>query len=108
MASSEASGPGEATAGLLQGVRVLDLTHYFSGPYCTKLLATMGADVLKIERPGAGDPVRHVGPFAVPLDHPTEGAGAAAKGPIRRTGSPVPGRSIFKTSAPMVASSLVQ
>jgi crotonobetainyl-CoA:carnitine CoA-transferase CaiB-like acyl-CoA transferase len=64
MASSEASGAGEATAGLLQGVRVLDLTQYFSGPYCTKLLATMGADVLKIERPGTGDPVRRIGPFA--------------------------------------------
>jgi crotonobetainyl-CoA:carnitine CoA-transferase CaiB-like acyl-CoA transferase len=66
MASSESTGNGEAPTGLLQGVRVLDLTHYLSGPYCTKLLATMGADVLKIERPGAGDPVRRLGPSAVP------------------------------------------
>ena len=51
-------------AGLLEGVRVIDLTHYMSGPYCTKLLATLGADVVKIERPGTGDPLRHVGPFA--------------------------------------------
>ena len=50
-------------AGLLEGVRVIDLTHYLSGPYCTKLLATLGADVVKIERPGTGDPLRQVGPF---------------------------------------------
>ena len=51
-------------AGLLEDVRVIDLTHYLAGPYCTKLLATLGADVVKIERPGTGDPLRHVGPFA--------------------------------------------
>ena len=49
--------------GLLEGVKVVDLTHYLSGPYCTKLLATMGADVIKVERPG-GDPIRQFGPFA--------------------------------------------
>ena len=42
----------------------MDLTHYISGPYCTKLMATMGAEVIKIERPGAGDPARYIGPFA--------------------------------------------
>ncbi len=56
-----------ALPGLLAGVKVVDLTHYISGPYCTKLLATLGAEVVKIERPGAGDPMRRVGPFAKPL-----------------------------------------
>ena len=53
-----------ALPGLLAGVKVVDLTHYISGPYCTKLLATLGAEVVKIERPGLGDPMRQVGPFA--------------------------------------------
>lgn len=50
--------------GALSHLRVVDLTHHIAGPYCTKLLADFGADVLKIERPGIGDPTRASGPFA--------------------------------------------
>jgi crotonobetainyl-CoA:carnitine CoA-transferase CaiB-like acyl-CoA transferase len=47
----------------LSHLRVLDLTHYVAGPYCTKLLAGFGAEVIKIERPGTGDGLRSSGPF---------------------------------------------
>jgi crotonobetainyl-CoA:carnitine CoA-transferase CaiB-like acyl-CoA transferase len=47
----------------LSHLRVLDLTHYRAGPYCTRLFAGFGADVIKIERPGLGDPLRRCGPY---------------------------------------------
>src|ERR671918_1443359 len=53
----------------LEGVKVLDLTHHIAGPYCTKLLAGFGAEVIKVERPGTGDPARQAGPFPGDVPH---------------------------------------
>lgn len=50
----------------LSGVRVADFTRIVAGPYCAMILADLGAEVLKIERPGAGDDARHFGPPFLP------------------------------------------
>jgi formyl-CoA transferase len=81
----------------LADVRVLDLTQILAGPYCTMMLADLGADVVKVERPGGGDGSRQWGPpfvagesayflqvnrnkrsIAVDLKHP-DGAGVAQR-----------------------------
>jgi formyl-CoA transferase len=52
----------EIAKGLLDGVRILDLTRVLAGPYCTMVLGDLGADVIKVEEPGRGDDTRQWGP----------------------------------------------
>jgi succinate--hydroxymethylglutarate CoA-transferase len=46
----------------LSGIRVVDFSRFFAGPYCAQLLGDLGAEVIKVERPGEGDPLRVQGP----------------------------------------------
>ena len=64
----------------LSDVKVLDFTNFVAGPYCTKLLADLGADVVKVERPGVGDAARGMGPFPQDIPNPEK---ATARGSVR-------------------------
>jgi crotonobetainyl-CoA:carnitine CoA-transferase CaiB-like acyl-CoA transferase len=52
----------DTATGPLAGLRILDLSRILAGPTCTQLFGDLGADVIKVERPGAGDDTRHWGP----------------------------------------------
>src|SRR5688572_31694089 len=60
-----AAGAGRALA----GVRVLDFTQVVAGPFCTTMLANLGADVVKVEAPGRGDDLRGVGRYPGREEH---------------------------------------
>jgi CoA:oxalate CoA-transferase len=59
---------------ILGDVRVLELSKDVAGPFCTKLLAGLGAEVIKVERPGSGDVSRRSGPFPGVEPHPEQSA----------------------------------
>ena len=49
--------------GILSGIKIIDITRVLAGPYCTMILSDLGADVIKIEKPGSGDESRYYAPM---------------------------------------------
>src|SRR5512146_3447491 len=60
------TGPAEDAEGPLAGLRVIDMTRALAGPFCTLILAALGADVIKIEDPDGGDIARNNAPYLGP------------------------------------------
>src|SRR3989304_3206254 len=54
----------------LSGLKVVEYARFISGPFCAKLLADLGAEVIKVEEPGTGDEARRRGPFLNDVPHP--------------------------------------
>lgn len=59
---------------LLDGIRVVEWSETLPAAYCTRILADLGAEVVKLERPGAGDPLRRCGPFVPGMAYGDDGA----------------------------------
>ena len=52
---------GNSSTKPLQGLTVLELGHFIAAPHCTRLMADLGANIIKVEAPGNGDPIRQLG-----------------------------------------------
>jgi crotonobetainyl-CoA:carnitine CoA-transferase CaiB-like acyl-CoA transferase len=60
----------DKTERALEDLKVVDLTHFVAGPFCTKMFADFGASVIKVEKPGKGDGARRLGPFSDDIPDP--------------------------------------